>query len=177
MPLDKGVLDFAREARRDGPTVDEDILEISRRIQGEQTPVQQPAREYEDEFRAKQDEERLKWARGQLEVSPLPSFKAFGVAAGAPIVAGIARLTGQGEYADRMIRGAAAIEQAATPYSKAASASTAIRSVQNACRFFKTSCQSSVVGRPFSLTPSLPHSLLPFPLAPESAGRSLADGS
>lgn len=61
---------------------------------------------------ATQEEAQMQQARGQLERSPLPGFKAFGVAAGAPIVSGIARLLGQGAYADTMNRTAARIEQA-----------------------------------------------------------------
>lgn len=59
-----------------------------------------------------QDRPELIHARKELEESLLPSFKAFGVAAGAPIVSVGARILGMGDYADRMNRHAAAMEQA-----------------------------------------------------------------
>ena len=97
MPLDTGLLEAARSLSTQS-AVNEDILGSARDFLKENPASSapsfisyEPAREYEDEFRAKQVEERLKWARGQLEASPLPAFKAFGVAAGAPIVAGVAR--------------------------------------------------------------------------------------
>ncbi len=147
MPLDMGVLDFARKTAAGGPTADEGILETSRQIQGMWAPVQQPARNYEDEFQAKQ----LEWAQGQLEASPLPFFKAYGVAAGAPIVAGVARAVGQGEYADKMIRGAAAIEQAQQEREKGGIVPDIL--------------QSSVRGAGASLTSVVPATMLGGPAA------------
>lgn len=59
-----------------------------------------------------QEEAQMQQARARLERSPLPGFYAHGVQAGAPIVSGIARLLGQGAYADTMTRTAARIERA-----------------------------------------------------------------
>lgn len=117
MPLDREILKFASQINALSPPgqrkgLDKSILAFAESLQAGQPASYQPVREYEDEFRAAEDEKRLAWARGQLEGSPLPGFKAYGVAAGAPIVSSVARLLGKGEYADEMTRGAMAIEQA-----------------------------------------------------------------
>ena len=60
----------------------------------------------------KRGQAELAHARSELERSPLPGMKAYGVAAGAPIVSLLARVGGASEYADAMNRHAIAIEQA-----------------------------------------------------------------
>jgi len=107
---DPQILEFLREFTPPPklPEVDKDV----------QATVQKVMEQYQKRLERKTAEEageaaKQEAARRELEGSILPSWRAYGVAAGAPIVSSIARLIGKGEYADEAIRAAARIEQAA----------------------------------------------------------------
>ena len=87
-----------------------DLLTFAEKVQPE--PLEPTARQRGQMWEAEAEEAKMQAARGELERSPLPWWKAYGTAAGAPIVSTAARILGRGEYADEAIRAAARTEQA-----------------------------------------------------------------
>jgi broad specificity phosphatase PhoE len=120
MPLDKELFELASQSTSSLETGQRGGLDVglfSEAYEAISRKASRPPRELtgaqKEELEIYQKEQaRLAHARSELEESPLPGFKAYGVAAGAPLVALGARIGGQDEFADRMIRTANAIEQA-----------------------------------------------------------------
>lgn len=116
MPVDMDLLNsFRRPALEGRGEIDEEVLSRAREMASSiiSSPVRPMTGAQQEEVQiAAQEEAQMQQARAKLEGSPLPGFYAHGVQAGARIVSPIARLLGQGAYADTMNRTAARIEQA-----------------------------------------------------------------
>lgn len=114
MAIDKEIKDLLTFAENLPNAPDREIRELltfAKNVQIE--PPEPTAVQRGQVWEAEIEEAQQQAARRQLEESILPSWKAYGVAAGAPIVSTVARLIGKGEYADKAIHAAARIEQAA----------------------------------------------------------------
>lgn len=104
MPLDPNILEFAD--RIAGTVVSE-----RRPTQKKRVPLDPEVMRFTNQLFARQ--QRVAHARSELAESYLPGVKAYAAEAGADIVSPIARILGQGAYADRMNRFAESVEQAA----------------------------------------------------------------
>jgi len=116
--VDADVLRWADEYTETHRTggVDLDVLRwadkyIEEAPEEELRPKLTPA-EREEALRRAEEERLLAQAHKELGETALPSVRAYSIEAGADIVSPLARLAGKGEYADRMVRWADAIEQA-----------------------------------------------------------------